>query len=974
MPDWAPLLRRALRKSATDGASDERVIGELSDHLEDVYQEALRSGSTSAEAQEVAWATLGDPKAAADALAPAKRDNLSERESRWAEDREEPTRQRGSHITSLFAGLVNDLRLGIRGLARRPLFSSTVIAVLSLGIGATAAIFTLIDAILLAPLPFENEERLVSLHHTAPGVGFEDAGQCAAWHTLYEESSTTLDHVGMFTPELVAVQGNGRPEALRALRATHGTLRALELRPIVGRTLDPADEAPGAAKVVLLSHDYWQSRFAGEASAVGQQLRIEGATHEIVGVVPPQLQGLGLPSDLVLPFEIERSSLYVGNIGFGSVARLRETVSLEQARAELQQLLPTAWTRFPGGPIATKEHIEAFSVQVIPYKDRLVGDTASVLWVLLGGVGLVLLVACANVANLLFVRASEQRNDMAVRAAIGASVARVRWEMFKEVLLLSLAGGLGGIVLAAAGLRGLTALAPADVPRLGEAALSPRVLLFVLALALASAAIAGVVPMLRMRSVGRALRQAGTRVASSKGSQAFRSSVAVLQIAVVLVLLVASLLMLRSFLELRGVEPGFGAPEDVLTLQLHIPAEQVPDHESVARQFETIAHRLEEIPGVDEVTVGTAIPLDGNNNVNTLYTESSGGAERGEIERHKWIGGGFFRTLQIPLLAGEELSWQDARSGRPAVVVSASLARKYWGSTAAALGQKVAARPEPPFYYEIVGVAADVRDDGVRQESPAMVYWPLAPRAFWRGTGEEDRFVWRTQSFAIRNSRSQDPYFLRQVQNAIWEINPRLALFQTASLERLAQSDPSVAGTLFISSIADDDVAGARRHGAIGESADDHVLIAVETHRRVRADGDVLGAFSQGKSGPADRDIAAAEKVVPERVGADRGIAVSGRIVLHRPGAERRVVPAGRAAGAAVAIGHLQGPVANRDIPGSLGIELHGIGAHCRVLTHEVVTECPRANAHRALLSEGLAGFACGLPDEHTVHLELVDQ
>ena len=442
MPDWALLLRRALRTSATDGASDERVIGELSDHLEDVYQEALRAGSPPADAEKAAREALGDPRAAAEVLTRAQREPLSERESRGMESREELARRPGGRITSRFADLAHDLRLGVRGLARRPLFSSTVISVLSLGIGATAAIFTLIDGILLAPLPFENQERLVSLHHTAPAVGFDDAGQCAAWHTLYEESSTTLDQVGMFSSGRVAVQGDGRPEALQALRATHGTLRALELRPVVGRTLGPADDAPGAAKVVLLTHDYWQDRFAGAPSAVGRQLRIDGVTHEIVGVVPPQLEGLGVPSDLVLPFEIERSSLYVGNIGFGSVARLREAVSREQARAELQQLLPTAWTRFPGGPLATKEHIEAFSVRVTPYKERLVGDTASVLWVLLGGVGLVLLVACANVANLLLVRAFDQSNEMAVRAAIGASRARVRWEMFKEVLLLSVAGGL----------------------------------------------------------------------------------------------------------------------------------------------------------------------------------------------------------------------------------------------------------------------------------------------------------------------------------------------------------------------------------------------------------------------------------------------------------------------------------------------------------------------------------------------------
>ncbi|MEM6701306.1 MAG: ADOP family duplicated permease [Acidobacteriota bacterium] len=791
MPDWASWVREAVR------GGDERLVGELADHLEDVYREALLGGATPAEAEAAAREALGEPQAAATSLDRSKPGHLPRRASRWMESREEAVRRSRA---ALLADLLRDLRLGLRSLARRPLFSLTVITVLSLGIGATAAIFTLIDSILLEPLPFEGQERLISINHKAPAVGFENTGQCAAWHTLYEDSSETLEHIGMFLPELIAVHGKGNPEALRALRTTHGTLDALALRATLGRALEPADEAPGAAHVVLLSHDYWQKRYGGDASVLGEQLRIDGKPHEIVGVAPAELQHLGPASDLILPFEIDRSRLYVGNIGFGSVARVREDVSLEEARAELQRLLPNAWERFPGGPIATKEHIEAFSVEVVPYKDRLVGDTASVLWVLLGGVGLVLLVACANVANLLLVRASEQRGEMAVRTAIGASRMRVRWESFKEALLLSLAGGLGGVVLASVALRGLIQLAPADVPRLGEATLSPRVLLVVLTLALLSAAIAGGAPLLRWSPLAQTLRGAGTRIASSRGSHALRGGVAVLQVAVVLVLLVASGLMLQSFRELRSVEPGFGAPEDVLTLQLHIPVEQVPEHDAVARQFETIAHRLEEVPGVEAVTVASAIPLDGNNNVNTLYTEGSerSSTDRPEIERHKWIGGDFFRALQIPLLAGEGITWQDVRSGRPAVVVSESLARKYWGSTAGALGQKLAARPEPPFHYEVVGVAADVRDDGVAPASPPMVYRPRAPRAFWRGTGEDDRFIWRSQSFAIRNRRAQDPTFLEQVQEAIWEINPSLALLNTASLERLARSDPSVAGTLFI--------------------------------------------------------------------------------------------------------------------------------------------------------------------------------
>ncbi len=799
MPDWKAEIQRRLGTTAALGAGEDRMLGELADHLDDLYREALRTGATPDDAFAGALEALGDVQAAAHARSRANPAHVPRQVDQWMEQREEKVRGLGG-LARLLADALRDLRLGVRSLARRPLFSVIVVAVLAIGIGGTTSIFTLVDAILLSPLPFEAEDRLVSVHHVAPALGFSDAGQCAAWHATYESQSETLAEIGMFLSGTVAARGSGTPEALQALTATSGLVRALGLRPLVGRTLRSGDEAPGAEPIVLLAHHYWESRFGAAASAVGQTLHIDGTTHEIVGVLPRELQSLGVASDVVLPMEIDPARLYVGNIGYGGVARLSADASLEEARAELQQILPSAWVHYPGGPFTAAEDIAAFSVRLLPLRQRLVGETANVLWVLLGSVGLVLLVACANVANLLLVRAHEQSGEMAVRAAVGASAARIRWEAFKEILLLSLAGGAAGLTLAALGLKALLAAAPADVPRLSSVTLSPRVLAVTLLLSLLAAAIAGLAPLLGLTRTAAAQMGQGPRgLARSNGSR-FQTTVATLQIALVLVLLVASGLLLRSFRELRGVDPGFGSPETVHTVRLHIPETEEPDVEAAARQFEEIAHRLEEVPGVVAVGMATAIPMDGSNNVNTFFPESTrdDGTEGGQIERHKWVGGGFFEALEIPILVGRGLTWSDTAQRRRVAVVSESLARKYWGSLDQALGQRIAARPDPTSWTEVVGVAADVHDDGVAQSGPSMVYWPQVTTGFWRGTDDDAVLAWRENGYAIRTQRMHDGRLLEDIQTAVWSVNPGLPLLQSAPLKQLVSQDPEVAGTLFV--------------------------------------------------------------------------------------------------------------------------------------------------------------------------------
>jgi predicted permease len=613
----------------------------------------------------------------------------------------------------------NDLKYAARMLTRSPGFTAVAIFTLALGIGANTAIFTLVDAVVLSPLPFDEPVRLVDIGHTAPSRGMDDAGQCAAWHFTYEDENRVFEDIGMYlrNGQLVAVTGNGDPEAVRAMIVTSGVFRALRVKPSLGRIFTPEDEHPESTPILLLSHGFWQSRFGGDPGVIGQTLRVDGNTREIVGVMPPILRGLGSEPALFILMRFRRENLFVGNIGFDAVARLREGVTMKEASADLARMMPMAWEKFPGGPVASSSVPEAYTPVIQPLKDDLVGSAADLLWVLLGGVGVVLLIACANVANLFLVRAEGKETEMAVRTAMGAGRNRIGWEYLKESLLLGVLGGMGGLALAHAGLRILVAMGPTQLPRLDEVSMRPVVLLFTLAVSLGAGAFFGMFPILRHRrkDVVDALKQGGTSGLPGRGRHRAQNTLAVSQVALALVLLVASGLMLRSFQSIRKADPGFRNPDKVLALRIRVPSQEIQDTAEAARTHERIARRLEEIAGVTSVGFGTNIPMDPFGNVNPFHVD--GVTPRGDgpppIRRHKWISEGYFETLQIPLLVGRTFTWEDVHNRFPGAILSESLAREYFGTPEAALGQRVSARPEPVRWHEVVGVAANVREDGM---------------------------------------------------------------------------------------------------------------------------------------------------------------------------------------------------------------------------------------------------------------------
>ncbi|MGW8267306.1 MAG: ABC transporter permease, partial [Longimicrobiales bacterium] len=648
------------------------------------------------------------------------------------------------------------------------------------------------DAIVLSPLPFQDSDRLVAVQHAAPAQGMADAGQCAAWHFTYEDEARVFEDLGMFSGSTVSVTGNGPPEALPVAQVTDGVLRAIRITPVAGRIFTPGDMDPEAPPAVVLGHGYWRSRFGGDPSVVGRTLQIDGVTREIIGVAPPEVQALGAEASLILPLRFRRSDLFVGNIGYSSVARLRDGVSIEEAAADLNRVLPLAWEKFPGGPVASSDDPRFWTAEVYPLKDDLVGPVAGLLWVLLGGMAVVLLIACANVANLFLVRAEGKEGEMAVRTAMGASGSRISWEYLKESLLLGVLGGGVGLFLAQLGLRSLLAIAPTSLPRLEEVTLDANIVLFTLAVSLGSGLLFGLIPMLRHRrgNLTDALKEGGRSGMRERGRHHAQNVLAISQMALALVLLVAAGLMLKSFQGLRSVDPGFGNPEEVLALRLYIPPQEIRSGEEVAQAFEAMVRRLGEIPGVSSVGLATQIPMAGGNNVNPFFVRGQETDPDNPMitRRHKWIGGGYLETMQIPLLAGRAITWDDVHDRAPVALLSESLAREVFGSPEAAMGQYVAARPDPPAWKEVVGVVSDVREDGMSQDPPMLVYWPQVTLGFWEGNAPDQIQTWRGSGLAIRSDRLGTPGFMEEVEVAIWEVNPNLPLVSALPLADLMES------------------------------------------------------------------------------------------------------------------------------------------------------------------------------------------
>ena len=682
----------------------------------------------------------------------------------------------------------NDIRYVARMLGRSPGVTAAAVLTLGFGIGAATAVFSVVHSVLLNPLPYRDPDRLVRIVHAIGGVDqpyFSDPIYLA-----YADTTQAFEDLGVWVPgETATITGQGVPEQVRSLTASQGVLSTLGVAPEIGRWFSAAEDMPGGPDVVMLGYGYWQRHFGGDPAVIERAIVVDGRPRQVVGVMPAGFRFAG-ESEIVLPLRLDRGAPIPAFRLLG-VARLRPGVTPAQADADVVRVL-NVWFERAG----TKPEVRArWAPAMQPLVRDVVGDVGGTLWVLLGAIGVVLLLACANVANLLLVRAEGRRPELAIRAALGASWPRITRQLLVESLMLSLAGALLGILLAAVGVRALVAIGPAQLPRLHEITVDPVALGFALAIALASGLVFGLLPMARqLRPRLDDVTHSGRGASLGREQQRSQQVLVAAQLALALVLLVGTGLMIRSFQALRRVDPGFTEPGQLQTFSLTIPAATVAEPERVTRMQHDVVDRLAALPGVTSVAFATRLPLGSDRSSSAIAVEGVADDGRTPANRQvKVVSPGLLRTQGTPLVAGRDFSWTDLHDRRQVAIVSENLASELWGSPAAALGRRfrehyVADAP----WWEVVGVAGDVHDDGVDRPPPATVYWPALPTEELQDmAGYQARRV----SLALRSDRAGSASLIDEIGPAVWAVNPGLPLAQVRTLDELYRE--SMARTSF---------------------------------------------------------------------------------------------------------------------------------------------------------------------------------
>jgi predicted permease len=672
----------------------------------------------------------------------------------------------------------NELRQVVRRFRRAPMFTVITLITLAAGVGANTVVFSVLEGVLLKPLPYAQAERLVGVWHKAPGINIPELNMSPSNYFIYREQSRTFQDVGMYQGDSVSVTGVGEPEQVPSLNVSDATLPILGVQPMLGRHFRKEDDVPGAPETVLVTYGYWQRKFGGNPSAVGQTLVVDGKARQIIGVLPKGFHFLDQEDPaLITPFQFDRNKVHLGNFSYEALARLKLGVTLEQANADVARMLPIVMNSFPAPPGFSIKLFEDAKIApyVRPLKQDVVGDVGSVLWVLMGSIGMVLLIACANVANLLLVRMEGRRQELALRSALGASWGRIAGELLVESLILGLLGSVLGLGLAYGALKVLVAIAPAGLPRINEVGINGPVLLFTLIVAMLASLLFGCVPILKYAGsrLTTGIREGGRGLSQSKEQHRARNTLVVVQVALALVLLICSGLMIRTFRALTKVNPGFTGPAELQTFRISIPETHVKEPERVIRMEEEILHKLEAIPGVSSVSIGTRLPMDGDGWHDPILIQGRTYAE-GEfppLRLFKFVSPGFLKTVGAPLVAGREITWTDTYNKVPVAMISENLAREYWGEPAQSLGKRIQVSTKDD-WREIIGVVGDVHDDGVTKKPPSSVYWPLLQARF----ESDDVSVRRDVAFIIRSPRAGSEAFLKNVREAVWSADANLPL------------------------------------------------------------------------------------------------------------------------------------------------------------------------------------------------------
>jgi predicted permease len=675
----------------------------------------------------------------------------------------------------------SQLKQVFRRLSRAPLFTVVTLLTLAAAIGANTAVFSVLESVLLKPLPYAKADELLTVSHSAPGMNIKDLVTTGpANYFIYRDQNTTFQDIGLYINDSVNVTGMAEPERVSALRVTDGMIPILGVPPMLGRPFNRQDDVPGSPDTAMLTYGYWQRKFGGDSSVVGKSIQVDGNSMQVIGVLPQNFHFLAEEDPaLFLPLQFDRAKINLAGFAYHAVARLKPGLTVADANADVARMLPIVLRSFPmpQGYSITVFETAHFGPLVRPVKQDVVGDVGNTLWVLMGSIGMVLLIACANVANLLLVRMEGRRQELAIRTALGASWRQIAAELLFESGVLGFMGSALGLALAFGLLRVLVGMAPKGLPRIHEIGIDAPVLLFTLALSVLASLLVASIPMIKYAGarLSTGLREGGRGQSQGRQQHRARNVLVVVQVALALVLLICSGLMVRTFIALTHVQPGFTSPAELQTFSLSIPKSEVPDSERVARLYEEILHRISAVPGVSSVGLSATIPMDGREegiDDNPLYAEdlTYKAGELPPLRRYKTISPGFLATMGTPLIAGRDFTWNDLYNKTPEVLVSEKLARDLWGDPAAAVGKRVR-EGDAYKWQEVIGVVADVHEDGVSKELPSSIYWPIVRNDF----GDRSRAE-RSLTLAIRSPRAGSESLMKDLRQAVWSVNSNLPL------------------------------------------------------------------------------------------------------------------------------------------------------------------------------------------------------
>ena len=663
--------------------------------------------------------------------------------------------------------MIKDVRYAFRTLVRRPGFTAIAVITLALGIGANTAIFSVVYGVLLRPLSYPEPERLVALRESNPLK--QPDSQISPGNFLdWQQQNTVFSDTAAYRTVSYNLAGDGNPERLLAGRVTSGLFKTLGVRPILGREFLPEEDQPGRAKVVLISESVWQRRFGSDAGVIGKTLRLSGEDFTVIGVMPASLR---LPDqrerELWTPIAFTENETVYRHVRFAeAVARLKPGVTLDQAQAEMTAIAGRLSQAHPNGN-------EGWTVRVAPVIDFAVGDARKILWILFSAVGLVLLIACANVTNLLLARAATRQKEIAIRVALGAGRLRIIRQLATESFLLALLGAVVAWPLAVWGLKALIAIAPADLPRLAAVNIDNRALLFTLAITLLTGLVFGLVPALQLINANssQTLKDGGSEGNRGGAGRRIGNLLIAGEVALAVMLLVGSGLLLRTIWQLRNVNPGFD-DRNALAVTVQLSEKKYADPKQVAQFSEKLVEQISTLPGVEATGVARILPIVHELTVG-YYVQGKPRESDNQLPQTNYsaVSAAYFNAMRIPLIAGRAFNERDNQQAPRVAIVSAELAQRVFPGENP-IGRRINVTTGPENFREIVGVVGDVTQQGLVRGSSPHVYEPFsqAPNSF--------------MTLIVRGS-SDPTALVPAIRSKVIELDPELPLQRVTTLDKI---------------------------------------------------------------------------------------------------------------------------------------------------------------------------------------------